>query len=143
MIAAGPSNWYKKPYFGGLGPWSRWRGIEKIFNSLKNICKESKLKEFQFKLIHRIEVTKKELFRCGIKTDDECLYCGEHDSIDHTFKDSEFVKHFVKNVIDWFNAVNNSNFIPTIEEKVFGVMSGPYDKILLKKFNYTTCLCKR
>ena len=37
-------------------PWKR------IFNSLKNICKESKLKEFQFKLIHRIVVTKKELF---------------------------------------------------------------------------------
>ena len=62
---------------------------EKIFNCLK-------LKEFQFKLIHRIVVTKKELSRYGIKTDDECLYCGEHDSIDHTFKDWEFVKHFVK-----------------------------------------------
>ena len=110
---------------------------EKKLNSLKNICKESKLKEFQFKLFHRIVVTKKELFRYGIKTDDECLYCGEHDSIDHTFKDFKFVKHFVKNVIDWFNAINNSNFISTIEEKLFGIMSGPYDKIL-PKFNYTT-----
>ena len=33
----------------------------KIFESLKNICKETKLKEFQFKLIHRIIVTNKEL----------------------------------------------------------------------------------
>ena len=54
------------------------------------------------------------------------------------FKDCEFVKRFVKNVIDWFNAVNNSNLIPTMEEKLFGIMSGPYDKALLKKFNYTT-----
>ena len=77
---------------------------KEIFNSLKNTCKEKKLKEFQFKLIHRIVVTKKELFQYGIKTDDEC---GEHDSIDHKFNDCEFVKHFVKNVIDWFNAVNN------------------------------------
>ena len=38
----------------------------KIFKSLKNICKETKLKEFQFKLIHRTIVTKKELFRFGI-----------------------------------------------------------------------------
>ena len=111
---------------------------KRIFNSLKNICKESKLKEFQFQLIHRIVVTKKELFRSGIKTDDECLYCGDHDSIDHTFKDCEFVKRFVKNVIDWFNAVNNSNLIPTMKAKLFGIMSGPYDKALLKKFNYTT-----
>ena len=34
----------------------------KIFKSLKkNICMETKLKEFQFKLIHRTIVTKKEL----------------------------------------------------------------------------------
>ena len=83
---------------------------KEIFNSLKNTCKETNLKKFQFKLIHRIVVTKKEVLRYGIKTDDECLYCGEHDSIDHTFNDCEFVKHFVQNVIDWFNAVNNSNF---------------------------------
>ena len=63
---------------------------------------------------------------------------GEHESIDHTYSDCEFVKHFVKNVIDWFNAVNNSNFIPKIEEKLFGILSGTYDKTLLSKFNYTT-----
>ena len=68
----------------------------KIFTSLKNICKETKLKEFQFKLIHRIVVTKKELNRYGMKMDEECLYCVEHDSIDHTFIECEFVKSFVK-----------------------------------------------
>ena len=121
-----------------------WGGLEKkIFTSLKNTCRETKLKEFQFKLIHRIVVTKKELFRYGIKTDDECLYCGEHDSIDHTFVDCEFVKNFVKNVINWFNnAVNNSNFTSTMDEKVFGIMSGPCDKIPLKRFNYTTLYMK-
>ena len=41
----------------------------KIFKSLKNICTETKLKEFQFKLIHRTIVTKKELFRFGIKAE--------------------------------------------------------------------------
>ena len=71
-----------------------------------------------------------ELTRYEIKTDDECLYYGEHHSIDHTFNGCEFVKHFVKNVIDWFNSVNNSNFTPTIEEKLFGIMSGPYDRRL-------------
>ena len=55
-----------------------------------------------------------------------------------TLSDCVFVKHFAKNVIDWFNAVNNSNFIPTIEEKLFGILSSPYDKTLLRKFKYTT-----
>ena len=127
----GPTKWDQTMQLDG----EAWK---KIFNWLKNTCKGTKLKEFQFKLIYRIVVTKKELFRYGIKTDDECLCCSEHDSIDHTFVDCEFVKNFVKNVINWFNAVNNSNFTPTMDEKVFGIMSGPYDKTLLKRFNYTT-----
>jgi len=95
------------------------------------------LKEFQFKLIHKIVVTKKELHRYGIKTDDEWLYCREKDSIDHTF-----VKIFVNSVIDWFKAADNSKFAPTIEEKLFGITSGPYEKEILKKSNYTTLFMK-
>ena len=56
----GPTKWNQTMQLDG----ETW---EKIFSSLKNICKETKLKEFQFKLIHRIVVTKKELFRYGIK----------------------------------------------------------------------------
>ena len=100
------------------------------------------MKEFLFKLIHRIVVNKKELHRYGIKTDDECLYCGEKDSIDHTFFNCRLVKIFVNNVIEWFNAANNSKFAPKIEEKLFGITSGPYEKEILKKFNYTILFMK-
>ena len=44
---------------------------EKIFTSLKTVCRGTRLKEFQYKLIHRIVVTKKELYRYGINEDDE------------------------------------------------------------------------
>ena len=54
---------------------------EKIFTSLKTLGRETKLKEFQYKLIHRIVVTKKEIYRYGIKEDNECIYCGEKDSV--------------------------------------------------------------
>ena len=114
---------------------------KKILASLKNICKETKLKEFQFELIHRIVVTKKELHQCGIKADDECFYCGEKDSIEHTFLYCRFVKIFVNNVINWFNTANNSKFAPTTEEKLFGIISGPYKKEI-KKFNYTILFMK-
>ena len=39
--------------------------------------KKNKIKEYQFKFIHRTVVTKRELFKYGIKTDDECCFCGE------------------------------------------------------------------
>ena len=44
------------------------------FASLKTLCKRPKLKEFQFEFIHRIIVTKRELFRYGIQSDDDCVY---------------------------------------------------------------------
>ena len=68
--------------------------------------------------------------------------CGEKDSIDHTFLNCRLVKIFVNNVIDWFNAANNSKIAPTIEEKLFGIISGPYEKEILKKFNYTILFMK-
>jgi len=131
----GPMNWNCKTRLDE----SAWK---KIFTSLKSICKETKLKEFPFKLSHRIVVTKKKLHRYGIKADDECLYCGEKESIDHTFLNCRFVRIFVTNVIDWFNAVNNSEFAPTIEQKLFGITSDPYEKGILKKFNCTILLMK-
>ena len=66
------------------------------FKSLKHVCKETRLKEFQFKLIHGIVITRKELFKFGIKTDDECLYCGNKDSIEHTLIDCPFTESFTK-----------------------------------------------
>ena len=72
-----------------------------------------------------------------LKADDECLYCGEKVSIEHTFLNCQFVKIFVNSVTDWFNAANNSKFAPTIEEKLFGIISGPYEKEILKKFTCT------
>ena len=54
---------------------------DKIFKSLRTICRETKLREFQFKFIHRTVVTKGELFKYGIKLDDECCFCGGKDSI--------------------------------------------------------------
>ena len=54
------------------------------------------------------------------------------------------VKIFVNSVIDWFNAANHSKFAPTVEEKLFGIITDPYEKEIwiLKKFNYTIILMK-
>ena len=95
------------------------------------------MKEFHFKFIHRIIVTKKELLRFGFKDDDECLYCGESDSIDHTFIHCHFTKKFIGSVIQWFNDSNNTYFSPTIEQTLFGITLSGHEKNLNLKFNYT------
>ena len=43
--------------------------LEKIFRSVRRVCKENKLREFHFKSIHRDVFTKKELLRLTIKPD--------------------------------------------------------------------------
>ena len=96
------------------------------------------LREFQFKLIHRTIVTKKELFRFGIKTDDECLYCGDKDSIEHSFIECVFTKMFIQNVLDWFTQVNMCQISPTTEETLFGSTASTLDTTIIRKFNYTT-----
>ena len=131
---------------GQTGP-KRWSEIlslngehwAKIFKTTRKLRKKTKLKEFQFKLIHRIVVTKRELFKYGIKTDDECCFCGENDSIDHTFIHCSFTKSFVQKVIRWFNATYNLRISPTLEEILFGIIStDSNDKSTINKFNYIT-----
>jgi len=91
-LPTGPERWNKDFAIDREG----WRGIFRV------VPKDSKLKEFQYKLLHRIVVKKKELFRYGINSDSDCLYCGEPDSINHTFIDCEFTKNFAQQVVDWF-----------------------------------------
>ena len=55
-----------------------------IENNYK-ITRDNKLRQFYFKLLHRILVTNKELTRFGITDCTMCVMCGENDSIEHTF----------------------------------------------------------
>ena len=80
-------------------------------------------------------VTRKELLRFGIEADGECLYCGDLDSIDHTFIYCHFTKLFSEKVVQWFNDTNGSRFAPSTEAILFGNLNSPTS--LNKKFNYT------
>ena len=82
-------------------------------------------------------VTKKELFRFGVKEDDESLYCGDKDSIEHSFIECTFTKLFIQRVLNWFNQVNACKIPPTTEETLFGITTRSHDTTLIRKFNYT------
>ena len=56
-------------------------------------------------------------------------------SIDHTFLECQFTKSFTQEVLQWFNADNNSNFNLNTEDFSFGLPS--VSNILTKKLNYT------
>ena len=79
-------------------------------SSIKQVSREIKLREFHFKFLHRIVVTKKELCRFGVKDDSKCLYCGEQDSVEHTFSKCLVTKDFLSKVVQWFNNCNHAVF---------------------------------
>ena len=97
--------------------WQRDLLPEKILprphlSRVKNICRDNKLREFYFKLLHRIVVTKRELFTYCIAENQEnalCPYCRQNDLIIHTFCNCHWTKWFFSEVIKWFN-VENATF---------------------------------
>ena len=62
------------------------------FQKTYKITKDNKLRQFLFKLLHRITATKRELKRFKITDDDQCTQCSSQDSILHTIlEDSYYV----------------------------------------------------
>ena len=119
--------------------------LDTFFNRVKNVCKNNKLKELYFKLLHRIVVTKKELSFYGMESDMLCLLCQEPDSVSHTFLNCHWSKHFFSEVIKWGNKENDTAFSPSPLEILFGLERKDYPQIANKsiiKFNYTLLFAK-
>ena len=94
--ATGPKKWERELKLQNID----WKSK---FTLIGKISRENKLREFNFKLIHRLNVTKKELCTYGLENENKCLYCDEPDSISHTFVEYRFSQVFVTKVINWFN----------------------------------------
>ena len=56
-----------------------------IHQSNYKITRDNKLRQFHFKLLHRIVVTNKKLKRFVITDCIKCVMCSEDDSIEHVF----------------------------------------------------------
>ena len=112
-IATGPKIWEKELKSGNID----WKAK---FNNIGKICHENRLREFNFQLLHRLTVTKKELCTYGVNDENNCPYCKEPDSILHTFVEYHYTQTFYGKVVDWFNAKFNCAFSPTSHEIVFG-----------------------
>ena len=119
--------------------------LDTFFNRVKNVCKNNKLKEFYFKLLHRIVVTKKELSFYSMESDMLCFLCQEPDSVSHTFQNCYWSKHFFSEVIKWGNKENGTSFSPSPLEILFGLEQRDYPQVAnksIKKFNYTLLFAK-
>ena len=132
-----------------LSKWERdlqidQESLKTFFSRSKCVCKDNKLNEFYFKLLHRIVVTKKELILFGLAEDAKCPYCEMNDSIIHTFHSCNWSQLFFLEVIKWFNKENVTSvgLLPT--ELIFGmkVDTSSKESNIIRKLNFTFLYAK-
>ena len=105
-----------------------------LFKSISKLCKEPKLREFHFKLLHRIVVTRNDLCKYRRKPDSDFIYCGEEDSLEHTFMNCSFTKTLFARILDWFNEKYKCTFDPSEKKMLFGINGNPK---AVRRLNFT------
>ena len=98
----------------------KWK---ELFHNISHLSIDNKPKQFSFKLLHRILVTKKELKRFKIAPNDECFFCKRPDSLEHAFLECSAANNFFCECLLWFNNEHHSDF------------NLPSQQLLLKDYN--------
>jgi len=89
------------------------------FSFIYQSTRDDKLRQFSFRLLHRIIVTKKELLKFRLTDDATCTFCPCSDSIEHTFLDCSEIKSFYSEALVWFNRVNDTEINLSNEQITF------------------------
>ena len=114
-----------KRYFPDLTDWN------KCFDEIYKSSKDNKLRQFSFKVLHRIIPSKKELKKYNLINDDTCSLCPNSDSIEHTFVRCIESTNFFAKTMRWFNdfhytKLQLSNIFNSFEGTFFSQLSNPH-----------------
>ena len=80
---------------------------QKGFSRIYAFSKDNRLRQFSFKLLHRIITTRKELKKYNMTNDDLCTRCSSPNSIGHTYINCHNSMHFYNLTLRWFNGMHN------------------------------------
>ena len=83
--------------------------LRRNFSFIYKSTKDNKLRQFLFRLLHRIIITKEEFFKFRLVEDEECTLCFRPDSIEHAFLDCTVTTAFYSKAISWFNQENDTD----------------------------------
>ena len=93
-----------KKCFSELSDWG-----DCFVNIYSESSPKNKLRQFTFKVVHRIITTKKELLKYKLASDDKCPFCLNPDWIEHTFLYCQESKEFFSKTLRWFNEYHKEN----------------------------------
>ena len=100
---------------------TRWKNI---FTLAKSLTKNSKLIEFQFKIIHRVYASDSYVANFDITVNKVCQLCNVTNNIVHQFVDCESVKIFWQLFKAWLTHIEGYNIILNSSDIIFGVYAG-------------------
>ena len=112
---------------------------QEIYLLPRNVTVDTKTREFQYKLLHRIVFTNKALYKMGIVSSSMCTFYGKfEESLEHLFIHCEFTSSLWLSVTEWLKNyfINLHNLSAT--NKTFGFFRN--DFILI---NHIIILCKQ
>ena len=114
--------------------------MEKCFSLSFRTTLESKLREFQFKILNRIVFTNEKLFRFGLAESPSCAFCQtEVESVEHLLFSCRVSSSFWKHVLSWLRDNNISVDNLKEEDVIFGKFDIAEDFLL---FNHIFLLRK-
>lgn len=95
--------------------------VKDIYELPFKVTVESKMRSFQYKLIHNIIPTNLSLHRMKIKESPRCEHCScQNETLLHRFCECPKVKLFWDDVIKWWNIKRSDNFKPNCLEILYG-----------------------
>ena len=121
-----------------------------IYSRLKNSCSNTKLKWFQYRILHRALTTNDYLYKRKVIDSDRCTFCKtEKETISHLLWDCTYTETFWKHVSEWItkNTPHVHSLNITEQLVIFGVKDdATTDKVLdlimlIAKYYIFRCRC--
>ena len=80
---------------------------KQIYSLPRRVTSDTKLHEFQFKLLNKYLVTNDFLYKIGVVHSPTCSFCGdENESLEHVLISCNYAKKFWAEVIKWLGNLN-------------------------------------
>lgn len=99
--------------------------LDLAFSNVKNIVSCVKLRDFQFRFLHRRVFTNKILYKWKITETDRCTFChDEYETMEHLFLHCQYTKRFWQQVSSWYEAmtdleINLTDFVIVFNQYAF------------------------
>lgn len=101
--------------------------FDEAFANIYKITTNVKLRDFQFRLLHRRIFTNKILYKWKIVESNRCFFCRDHyKTIEHLFFDSEITKRFWTRIWTWYEAMTDTEIMLDNQYLLLNVY---YDKV--------------